>query len=358
MDLSERDESDSSSSHHSRSANRVTNDGRQEERSGPSENRFDRMERILEGMLTHVTRNEPSRHTTHVLDQYRRQRPPVFRGKAEDDPCMAEYWMEQTEKLLQHLQCSDEDKVNCATFMLEEDAARWWQSAQRALQRTPSWREEKTWEFMKLKQTDEMSVTQYDVKFTQLIRYVPMYEADEWQKAQKFVGGLKVGLQQALSSWTLDTYNEALHRALSTETNLLRVSLIRSDEKKKDPKGGEHKSDGRNSKSNEPCSRCGKVHSGKQCFQGHIRCFSCGEEGHKKNDCPKNKEAPPTGNRMRITCFSCQQPGHYSSECPKRQKVEQMGKANEAQKPRHGRVFYLSKDDDDIYWTKEKGTSS
>lgn len=123
--------------------------------------------------------------------------------------------------------------------MLEEDAARWWQSAQRALQRTPrqveqdarprqaqsvtwagfkeafdakyfprSWREEKTWEFMKLKQTDEMSVTQYDVKFTQLIRYVPMYEADEWQKAQKFVGGLKVGLQQALNSWTLDTYDE------------------------------------------------------------------------------------------------------------------------------------------------------
>ena len=43
-----------------------------------------------------------------------------------------------------------------------------------------SWKEEKTWEFMKLRQTDEMSVTQYDVKFTQLIRYVPMYETDEW----------------------------------------------------------------------------------------------------------------------------------------------------------------------------------
>ena len=45
-----------------------------------------------------------------------------------------------------------------------------------------------------------MSVTQYDVKFTQLIRYVPMYETDEWKKAQKFVGGLKMELQEALSS--------------------------------------------------------------------------------------------------------------------------------------------------------------
>ncbi|XP_052177545.1 uncharacterized protein LOC127791600 [Diospyros lotus] len=302
---------------------------------------------------------------------------------------MAEFWMEQTEKLLQHLQCSDEEKVNYVTFMLEEETARWWQSAQRALQMTPkqveqdprprqaqpmtwarfkeafdakyfprSWRKEKTWEFMKLKQTDEMLVTQYDVKFTQLIRYVPMYEADEWKKAQKFVSGLKVGLQQAISSWNLDTYNEALDRALSTETNLLRVGLIRSDEKKKDPNGGEYKSDGRNSKNNEPCPRCNKVHSGKQCFQRLVRCFTCGEEGHKEKDCLKNKEAPPIGNLMRITCFTCQQPRHYSTECPKRQKVEQLGKANEAQKPRAGRVFYLSKDDEDIYPTMEKGTPS
>ena len=51
-DLNERDESDSSSSHHSRSANHIASDGRQEERSGPSEDRLNRMERILEGMLT------------------------------------------------------------------------------------------------------------------------------------------------------------------------------------------------------------------------------------------------------------------------------------------------------------------
>lgn len=134
-DLNEWDEENSSSSHrvrfvshamsscHSRSTNSTTSnhrncstknavsDGRQEEQSGPNENKLDRMERILEGILTHVTRNEPPRHTTHVLDQYCRQRPSVFKGKTEDDPCMIEFWMEQTEKLLQHLQCSDEEKL-------------------------------------------------------------------------------------------------------------------------------------------------------------------------------------------------------------------------------------------------------
>ena len=107
-DLNKQDESDSSSSRRNSSTNYVMSNGQQEERSGPSENRLDRMERILESMLTYIMRNEPLRNTTHVLDQYRRQRPSVFRGKAEDDPFIAEFWMEQTKKLLQHLHCSDE----------------------------------------------------------------------------------------------------------------------------------------------------------------------------------------------------------------------------------------------------------
>ena len=69
---------------------------------------------------------------------------------------------------------------------------------------------------MNLKQTEEVSVTQYDTKFNQLIKCVPMYNADEWQKAQKFLSGLRIELQQALSTWTIDSYEEALNKALTT----------------------------------------------------------------------------------------------------------------------------------------------
>ena len=89
-----------------------------------------------------------------------------------------------------------------------------------------------------------------------------MYEVDEWQRVHKFVGGLRVELQQALSACAINSYNEALDRALTTETNLLRVGLIRLDDKKKDVKGMEHKSGGKNFKDRDskPCPRCDKVH--------------------------------------------------------------------------------------------------
>ncbi|XP_052187776.1 uncharacterized protein LOC127798322 [Diospyros lotus] len=87
--------------------------------------------------------------------------------------------------------------------MLEEEAGKWWQTAKRALQRSHSrqgseteetpvsvweafkkafndkyfpltWRQEKSWEFANLKQTGEMTVAQYDTKFNQLIKYVPI----------------------------------------------------------------------------------------------------------------------------------------------------------------------------------------
>ena len=127
-----------------------------------------------------------------------------------------------------------------------------------------------------------MSMTQYAVNFTQLIRYVPMYKAKEWQRAEKFVGRQRVELQQALSTCVIDSYNEALDRALTTETNLLHVGLIRSDDKKRDSKDVEHKLRGKNLKDGKLCPRCNKVHPGRNCFQGNITCFSCGKDRHKE----------------------------------------------------------------------------
>ncbi|XP_052197312.1 uncharacterized protein LOC127804483 [Diospyros lotus] len=313
--------------------------------SSTGEDRFGRIERFLENMLTYVSREEPTRHTTTALERYRHLRPPVFKGRIGDDPSSAEYWLEQTEKLLQHLQCREEEKVRCATYTLEEEAGRWWQSIERSIMRSQqqreedgrdvpmytwagfkddinvkyfpkSWKEERIWEFMRLKQTDEMSVNQYDNWFTQLIKYVPLYETYESQKAQKFVSRLRVSLQQVLSGWDIDTYKEALHRALTIEKNLTRVKIIKTEEGSKGSKSGnlmaQPKEEGK-------CPRCKKKHPEKRCV---IKCYGCGEEGHIGRNCPKIKGTPQVGYQGKVVCYNCGQPGHISRECPKRQKME------------------------------------
>ena len=104
----------------------------------------------------------------------------MFKGRTNDDPSLAEYCLEQIEKLLQHLQCSEGEKVKCFIFTLEEEAGRWWQSTERWILRSHQeyeygdedvpiytwagfkemfndkyfprrWKEERIWEFMRLK---------------------------------------------------------------------------------------------------------------------------------------------------------------------------------------------------------------
>ena len=63
----------------------------QEMESAAPEGRLDRMERVMENLMTYVTRGESARQPDNVLEQYRRQRPPTFKGKPGDDPSIAEY---------------------------------------------------------------------------------------------------------------------------------------------------------------------------------------------------------------------------------------------------------------------------
>ena len=59
------------------------------------EGRLDRMERVMENLLNYATRGESAKNADSVLEQYRRQRPPVFKGKPNDDPSMAEVAISQ-----------------------------------------------------------------------------------------------------------------------------------------------------------------------------------------------------------------------------------------------------------------------
>ncbi|XP_052177608.1 uncharacterized protein LOC127791670 [Diospyros lotus] len=57
-------------------------------------------------------------------------------------------------------------------------------------------------------------------------KYMPIYEGDERIKAQKFLGGLNLRLQRALSSISTQSYAETVLQAITTEANLSRIESI------------------------------------------------------------------------------------------------------------------------------------
>ena len=127
-----------------------------------------------------------------------RYRPVDFMGKKEDEPFMAENWLERTERMLVQMHCTTEEKLECATSLLQDEAYQWWVSVTRT---APS--ERATWEFFldefkkhyvgriylnnmrrefhNLKQR-QMSVTEYQREFTRLSKYAPEVLVSEEEK--------------------------------------------------------------------------------------------------------------------------------------------------------------------------------
>ncbi|XP_052179895.1 uncharacterized protein LOC127793152 [Diospyros lotus] len=279
-------------------------------------------------------------------------------GKLGADPSEGEFWIDQTEKLLDHLHCREEEKVNCATFMLQDEADRWWKGVKRAMTpraRAPyiTWerfkelfnekyfplnlRLKKEREFMELKKTRDMYVAQYKDVFSRLIRYMPIYEDDERIKAQKFLGGLNLKIQRALSSISIQSYSEVVLQVFTTEANLSRIEAIQGESQQ----GRNHKAGKKlelqrlKFKPGTPCQRCQKQHHGKPCRFGTKGCYNCGEMGHLNQNCPKRG----------ITCFNCQQIGHFAKNCPKPRLTNQSQGTIGNGRVQQGRVFHLTRQD-------------
>ncbi|XP_052197381.1 uncharacterized protein LOC127804546 [Diospyros lotus] len=275
-------------------------------------------ERFVEMMMNSMNRSETL--TINWLKMYRDLHPPSFKGDSEVDPSLKEYWMEQTEKLLEHLECPEEH-----------------------------------W---------------YEAKFSKLIKYVPMYTTDDLEKAQKFFQGLRKEVKQVLYAWNIRTFEDAVEKAITVERNMMAQGELKlhSDSKKevesKDkstnpPTVQFKKPEGAKFKRERYCKKCKKRHAGNKCgTKGkEAGCFVCGETRHFTRDylsrkTLKIKEAP----RKEVTCYACKQRGHYSWNCPQRGKTDQGKKLEGKSSPLPARVFHLTKAEVEIDPSVVEGT--
>ena len=76
--------------------------------------------------VEHVGAQPPQqRNNMALVDQFMRQRPPVFSGCT--DPIKVEEWLASMEKIFEVLQCDEQEKYRITIYRLVGEANQWWE---------------------------------------------------------------------------------------------------------------------------------------------------------------------------------------------------------------------------------------
>ena len=131
--------------------------------------------------------------------------------------------------------CSDEQMVTYSALLLRDRALDWWKAVQRRFPEGVSWtqfkeeflekfyptvyKDQKIEDFFKLEQ-GTMSVTDYEKKFSELVRHVPLFCDHEVQKSKRFVVGLRKEVKSILASVSHTQYGQVVEAAIRIERSL------------------------------------------------------------------------------------------------------------------------------------------
>ncbi|XP_059650632.1 cold shock protein 1-like [Cornus florida] len=147
-----------------------------------------------------------------------------------------------------------------------------------------------------------MTVTEYENKFTSLLRFAPGIANDEEGKIEMFVDGLDLTIRLILAALELTEYAKAVRKALVVEAESKDSKVIR--ESCKHNRSMSAFSEGQSSK------KCGQSgHYKSQCTKAQVIYFKCGQSGHHKSQCTQIQVASDG-------CFGCGQQGHRVKDCP------------------------------------------
>ncbi|KAL0533560.1 hypothetical protein IC582_027595 [Cucumis melo] len=237
-------------------------------------------------------------------------------------------WLSSLETIFRYMKCPEDQKVQCAVFMLTDRGTAWWETTERMLGGdvsqitwqqfkesfyakffSASLRDAKRQEFLNLEQGD-MTVEQYDAEFDMLSRFAPEMIATEAARADKFVRGLRLDIQGLVRAFRPATHADALRLAadlsLQERANSSKTAGrgSTSGQKRKAEQqpvpvpqrnfrpGGEFRSfqqkpfeAGEAARGKPLCTICGKHHLGRCLFRTRT-CFKCRQEGHTADRCP------------------------------------------------------------------------
>ncbi|GKE19705.1 putative reverse transcriptase domain-containing protein, partial [Tanacetum coccineum] len=174
--------------------------------------------------------------------------------------------------------CSMENQIMFSTCTLLGSALTWWNSDVRTVGHDVAYA--MTWADLKKTMTEKYCPRTEIKKIEELaLLYVRMFP-EEFDKIERYVGGLPDMIHESLVASKPKILQEAIEIATELMDNKIRTFLERSCEKKR--YGG----------SKPLCPKCNYHHDGPpKCHKAGQKptCYECGAQGHFKRDCPKLK---------------------------------------------------------------------
>ncbi|KAL5849137.1 hypothetical protein ACOSQ4_007150 [Xanthoceras sorbifolium] len=281
-----------------------------------------------------------------AIERLAKHRPTDFHGRKDEDVSAAEYWFERTNRILNQMHCTPEERLECAVSLLQEDAYQWWTSIIQTVRP-----EDRTWdffqkkfrrkyigriyldnlkrEFINLKQR-QMTVTEYEREFVRLSKYARDMVATEADKCRRFKDGLNDYIRLQVTAFEFEDFTRLVSAALNVER-------IKKEEQARRDRGQQRRGAGPSSsyqpqskkfkgpQSSGPvqlqrpvptarpgqfatsvastprrtfrgpapvfCEHCEKRHPG-ECWRVTGACNRCGARDHFYRDCPKNQFTP------------------------------------------------------------------
>ncbi|XP_074346287.1 uncharacterized protein LOC141685062 [Apium graveolens] len=252
-----------------------------------------------------------------TFKQFQSVKPLEFEGFA--DPTKARAWLKEMEKAFVLVKVEEDHKTDFASYFLKREANYWWESKKALEGEGVNQMEIK---FLELKQGN-LSVTDYEAKFTELARFVPEQVYTDEKRAKRFHQGLKSWIRSRVAVFELTTYTALVQKAVIIEGE------TEASQKEKGPgnfqncsnrrpgfqaqgnvnfrrtEQGNQRTGNRLLAPNQQrlirppipdCRTCGKKHTG-ICNKPNITCFKCKQKGHYYGECPIGK--------AEVTCFQC-----------------------------------------------------
>ncbi|XP_043705519.1 uncharacterized protein LOC122655386 [Telopea speciosissima] len=174
--------------------------------------------------------NARDNSTSKVMERFKKLQPSLF-SNISSNPLQPKRWICAMERTFEVLECTDAQKLICAGFQLQDEAAAWWKSTKPNLEVThpnPTWeqfkeaffrnffpesfRDEKEAEYVALTQGSRL-VLDYQQQFKDLFHFAPEYLRNDAWKSKKFEKGLKPEISDMLAILDIQSYAQMVQKA-------------------------------------------------------------------------------------------------------------------------------------------------